>query len=89
MDYKEALSIIKKDKPGQLIRNCFEYGDKYIFTLSPDDKYIEDDLSLIDYSVDKNTGKIESFDFWGESIQNIFGYKKTDLLESMKNTLEI
>ena len=87
MDYQEALKIIRKENPNKYIYSCYEYDNKYIFTIAIDDKRVEDDLATLDYSVDKDTGKVEIFDYWKESLQNIFGEIETDLSESVRKTL--
>lgn len=89
MNYEDALRIIRKEKPNQFIHSCYEYDNKYIFTVSIDDKNIEEDLSLCDFSVDKATGEVKCFDYWKESLDNIFGNISTNLRKSKEETFRL
>lgn len=64
MNFKEAVSIVRKNYPNRLIWDGFEYAGKYIFSLAIDNKYVPGDTALQHVSIEKESGKHQLFDFW-------------------------
>lgn len=58
--YEEALSIIRSKYNKNLIWCCKEYKDAYIFSISIDDKFVNNDLSLMNAIVNKHTKDVSS-----------------------------
>lgn len=77
LNFEDCLSMMRKKHPNQLIRNAFLYGDLYVFTIANGLEYIKHDMNLMNESVDRNTGKIEFFDYWD------FFYSKSEELNKI------
>lgn len=68
--YEEALTIVRKKHPNDLIRTCFIYSHKYIFSISYGKKYYKDDPSAFFVSISDSNGQYEVYDFWEEMLTN-------------------
>lgn len=68
MTFQNAVKIIRKELPNRLIWYGFEYGESYIFAIAPDMEYLPEETALTWFSVNKESGRIESFDYYGRSL---------------------
>jgi len=80
--YEEALKIVRKRHPNDLVRTYFVYNHKYIFSVSYGKNYYKDDPSAFFVSISDSDGQYDLYDFWEEMLLN--DDKKFD--EALNNT---
>lgn len=68
MTFQDAVNVIRKELPNRLIWYGFEYKGAYVFAIAPDMEYLPGETAMTWFSVDKKTGVVESFDYYGRSL---------------------
>jgi len=66
---EQAKEIVRKGHPGFVIENSFDYKDRYIFSILPENFDKKRDGGFLDgfYSVNKETGEMLGFAPWEET----------------------
>lgn len=66
---EQAKEIVRKAHPGFKIESSFDYKDRYVFSIVPEDLDLERDGGFLDgfYSVNKETGELLGFAPWDET----------------------
>ena len=84
ISFEEALSIIRKLYPNDLVRECIVYKGTFIFAISIGKKFYQDDVAVFFISVDGNK-KTKLFDYWDELLNN----KDDDFVKAIKNPIYV
>ena len=82
--FEEALNIIRRLYPNDLIRECITYRNKYIFAISLGKKYYKDDSAIFFVAINSNKEN-ELFDFWDELLSN----KDPEFTKAIENPIYV
>ena len=80
INYEEALSMIRNQNRNARVTASFEIDNSFVFSV------VDEDGSLYSgkyYSIDKESGQISIYNYWGEYYSN-----PEKIVKAQKNTLK-